>query len=372
MQIAFYAPMKSPNHPNPSGDRSFARLIVRALKKSGHEVTLASHFRSYDRYGHQWLEIAEKAKYARERAICKLTKTPPDVWFTYHLYHKAPDLIGPALSDYFGIPYVVADASYAAKQTSGPWGPGFAEAKSAILRANKLICFDPLDGAGLRHNLMCGHKLLMMAPFVRQRKITPPMRERARRRLSTALKLPVHIPWVVTVAMMREDIKAESYKLLAQCALKLRDQKWALLIAGDGTVRDKVEGWFEGFDNIRFLGTLFGSSLSELYAAGDFTAWPALKEGCSMALLEAAASGLPVLASKRPGLEQFIKNGVNGYLCQEGELTDFEYYFRLLLNDPHRCKKLGAESTHLLSKHHNLDTAATKLNWVLSQLQVGQ
>ena len=172
--------------------------------------------------------------------------------------------------------------------------------------------------------------------------------------------------------MMREDIKAESYRLLAECALKLRDQKWALLIAGDGTVRNKVEGWFKGFDNIRFLGTLFGSSLSELYAAGDFTAWPALKEGCSMALLEAAASGLPVLASKRPGLEQFIKNGANGYLCQEGELTDFEYYFRLLLNDPHHCKKLRAETTHRISKHHNLDTAATKLNWVLSQLQVGR
>ncbi len=370
MRIAFYAPMKSPDHPTPSGDRSFARLIVSALKKSGHEVTLASHFRSYDRYGQRWSAIALKAKYARARAIRKLTKKPPDVWFTYHLYHKAPDLIGPALSDYFCIPYVVADASYAAKQTSGPWAPGFAEAKSAILRANKLICFDPLDANSLCHNLMCGHKLFMMPPFVRQRKITSSMRERARQRLSTTLKLPIHIPWVVTVAMMRNDIKAESYKLLAECALKLRHQKWALLIAGDGLARKKVESWFKGLDNIRFLGTLFGSSLSELYAAGDFTAWPALKEGCSMALLEAAASGLPVLAGKRPGLEQFVQNGASGYLCQEGEITDFEYHFRLLLSDPHHCKNLSAESTHRISKHHSLGAAAKKLNWVLSQLQV--
>ena len=91
-----------------------------------------------------------------------------------------------------------------------------------------------------------------------------------------------------------------------------------------------------------------------------------------MALLEAAAAGLPVLAGKRPGLEQFIQNGANGYLCQEGEMADFEYYFRLLLNDPHHRKELGAESKHRISKNHNLDTAATKLNWVLSQLQVGR
>jgi len=44
----------------------------------------------------------------------------PALWFTYHLYHKAPDHIGPVVARQLGIPYVLAEASYAAKQARGP------------------------------------------------------------------------------------------------------------------------------------------------------------------------------------------------------------------------------------------------------------
>ena len=51
MRIAFYAPMKAPNHPSPSGDRRVAQLLWQALEAGGHEVTLASDFRAYDGAG---------------------------------------------------------------------------------------------------------------------------------------------------------------------------------------------------------------------------------------------------------------------------------------------------------------------------------
>ena len=46
LRIAFYAPLKSPDHPDPSGDRTVARLLLQALKKSGAEVKIASRFRA--------------------------------------------------------------------------------------------------------------------------------------------------------------------------------------------------------------------------------------------------------------------------------------------------------------------------------------
>ncbi|MBL8703575.1 MAG: glycosyl transferase, partial [Rhodospirillales bacterium] len=49
MRIAFYAPLKPPGHPHPSGDRRMARLLVQALRLGGHTVMLASSFRAYDR-----------------------------------------------------------------------------------------------------------------------------------------------------------------------------------------------------------------------------------------------------------------------------------------------------------------------------------
>ena len=51
MRIAFYAPLKSPDHPVPSGDRRVAQLFFAALRVAGHDAFLASRFRSYEGRG---------------------------------------------------------------------------------------------------------------------------------------------------------------------------------------------------------------------------------------------------------------------------------------------------------------------------------
>ena len=51
MRIAFYAPLKPPDHPVPSGDRRVAQLLLAALRRAGHEPVLASRFRSFEGQG---------------------------------------------------------------------------------------------------------------------------------------------------------------------------------------------------------------------------------------------------------------------------------------------------------------------------------
>ncbi len=51
LKIAFYAPLKPPDHPIPSGDRRVAQLLMSALRHAGHEVRLVSRFRSRDGLG---------------------------------------------------------------------------------------------------------------------------------------------------------------------------------------------------------------------------------------------------------------------------------------------------------------------------------
>ncbi|HJS32647.1 MAG TPA: glycosyltransferase family 1 protein, partial [Alphaproteobacteria bacterium] len=48
MRIVFYAPLKPPDHPVPSGDRRMAQLLIAACESAGHEVELAARFRSYE------------------------------------------------------------------------------------------------------------------------------------------------------------------------------------------------------------------------------------------------------------------------------------------------------------------------------------
>src|SRR3546814_18534712 len=103
MRIAFYAPLKPPTHRNPSGDRQMARLIVQALEQAGHEVTLASRFRSREAAGNELrLErLPRLGDKLAERLIRRYRRLParqrPQLWFTYHL-HSEESRVGKSVS----------------------------------------------------------------------------------------------------------------------------------------------------------------------------------------------------------------------------------------------------------------------------------
>src|SRR4051812_20938523 len=126
MRIAFYAPLKAPDHPVPSGDRTIARLLIAAMKRGGAEVEIASRIRSRlaapDEAAQQ--AIAKKGAAAAKRLIAKYRARPkrarPEAWFSYHLYYKAVDWIGPKVAEALDIPYLLAEASHAPKRAEGP------------------------------------------------------------------------------------------------------------------------------------------------------------------------------------------------------------------------------------------------------------
>jgi glycosyltransferase involved in cell wall biosynthesis len=375
MRIAFYAPMKSPRNPVPSGDRELARLIMHALRHAGHEVAIASQFRSYEGRGDPLRQQAVMSRIARAQTHCverlcfEHGGTTPDLWFTYHLYHKAPDFLGPALAERFGIPYVVADASHAGKQAAGPWAAWHRSARAAILAADRLVAFDPVDTEALRDDLGCGHKLLQLPPFTRRRAIGRAAKRQARIRLARTLKLDPLLPWIVTVAMMRDDVKSESYRLLANALKRLDGRRFVHLIVGDGDNRAGIEAAFAPFRGVRFLGQCHGKALTEAYAAADFLAWPALNEGCSMALLEAQATGLPVLAGARSGVEQFIRDGETGLLCPEGDEAGFAAGLRRMLEDVIFRRHAGKAAADHIAARHSLPAAAEALDAMLQDLR---
>src|SRR5690349_3295279 len=126
MRIAFYAPLKAPDHPVPSGDRQMGRLLMAALRSLGHEVEVVSRLRAFlptaeptAQYG---LEAEARAEIIRLSQQWR-SGISPDLWFSYHPYYKAPDLIGPDLARRFDIPYVTAEASYSGKRDREGWAP---------------------------------------------------------------------------------------------------------------------------------------------------------------------------------------------------------------------------------------------------------
>ena len=109
MRIAFYAPMKPPDHPVPSGDRRVGRLLIAAMERAGHQVEIANRFRSRDGEGdpHRQMRLARIGATRAERLLRLYGSRPaselPALWLTYHLYYKAPDWIGPRVAAGLGI-----------------------------------------------------------------------------------------------------------------------------------------------------------------------------------------------------------------------------------------------------------------------------
>src|SRR3984957_11610909 len=171
MRIAFYAPLKPPDHKVPSGDRRVARLFIEALRLAGHEPFMASRLRSFDPLGDgaRQASLAAQGSRIAERLIARWRKAPhtaPGLWFTYHLYYKAPDWVGPAVSAALGIPYVVAEASFAAKRAGGPWDKGHRAVGAALRQADRVIGLNRADREGVLPLLAHPDRWLAFPPFI--------------------------------------------------------------------------------------------------------------------------------------------------------------------------------------------------------------
>ncbi|KGX92017.1 glycosyl transferase [Pontibacillus halophilus JSM 076056 = DSM 19796] len=94
-----------------------------------------------------------------------------------------------------------------------------------------------------------------------------------------------------------------------------RDPNVRLAIVGDGPERESLELLFKGTNTV-FTGFLHGKELGEAYASADAFIFPSITETFGLVILEAMASGLPVIAAKSgPTLEQ-IQDGRTGLLFE--------------------------------------------------------
>jgi glycosyltransferase involved in cell wall biosynthesis len=335
----------------------------------GHETLIASRLRSWEGAGNdaQQQRIRRRGQALARRFVDHHRRKPPDLWFTYHLYHKAPDWIGPAVADALGIPYVVAEASLAPKQRSGLWAEGHRATASALARADQVISLSPGDIECVRPVLKGPNRLTTMLPFI---ETLEPNRAAAKRdeyrpALADSFGINSKIPWLITVAMMREGDKLNSYRSLGRALRHLDDLEWALLVVGDGPARAQVEAALGMPDRIHYLGVQRPQQICQASAAADLFCWPAINEAYGMALLEAQAAGLPVVAGSEPGVAQIVDQGRSGLLVPSGDAKAFAEATRTLLLAPERRAKMRLAALEKTTILHDISVAADRLNGII-------
>lgn len=356
-RVALYAPMKPPDHPVPSGDRRMARLFIEALERAGYAPELASTLRLYDGSGDAaWQdELRAEAEAEAGRLTETMRDDPPALWFTYHCYYKAPDILGRLVSQRLRIPYVIAEATRARKRLTGAWA-GFAhEAEAAIDAADIVLAMTAHDRFALERDRKADQRVIDFPPFLDPGP-PPDVRIESKDRAFAPLRL-------LTVAMMRKGAKMHSFARLAR-ALKHQDGAWTLDIIGDGPTRAETEALFADFgDRIRFHGEVSNSNiLRQKYETADVFVWPGVEEAYGMVYLEAQAAGLPVIAEDHPGPRAVIGQGSR--LTAVDDSAAFAQAIREVAQDP----TARQQARDYILGRHSLDAAAERLRVILGEL----
>jgi glycosyltransferase involved in cell wall biosynthesis len=371
-RLAFYAPLKSPRHGNPSGDRTIARLLLAAWRRQGADIHLASELRTRIAApgAGQQERLASRGAATAQRLIARYRQLPsterPQAWFTYHCYSKAVDWIGPAVATALDIPYLLAEASHAPKRASGIWAFNHAGAEHAIKTAERIFCLNPSDKACLAE-LIEPRRLIDLPPFLDLAAFAPapPDRKIARATIAARHGLDPRQKWLLAVGMMRPGDKLTSYRELALATATLRNPDWCLLIIGDGSARAEVEAAFATQrTRVHFLGRQEQADLPDYYAGADLMVWPAVSEAFGMALLEAQACGLPVLAGAFGGVPAIVRDGSNGQV-KTGWLAPQHApeAFGELIDHALTCDlaTIGQMARQSIERYHDIASAATIL-----------
>ncbi len=123
-----------------------------------------------------------------------------------------------------------------------------------------------------------------------------------------------------------------------------------IIAGGDGNAKEELKKHVEQLGltkKITFFGEYDHSSLLKLQQSSDIFLFPSLNEGMSNSMLEAMASGLPIIMTPTGGAQELIQEGKNGFLVRFRDTEDIAEKLEFFIQDKKLCTKMGRESRRM-------------------------
>lgn len=114
-------------------------------------------------------------------------------------------------------------------------------------------------------------------------------------------------------------------------------------------------------DKFHLLGVVRGKSKIELMEKSSLLVLPSYQEALPMAILEAMAAGLPVVATAIGGIPEVVKDGYNGFLITPGDIETLAEKLYILSSNPHLCEIMGQRSRMIAEKELDVKPYVEKL-----------
>ena len=154
-------------------------------------------------------------------------------------------------------------------------------------------------------------------------------------------------PLVGTVARLAPQ---KDHRTLVEAARLVPEAEFVLV--GDGELREELERLAEGLP-VRFLGAR--DDVPELLASFDVFALPSLYEGLCLAVIEAQAAGVPVVATPVGGIRETVVDGETGLLVPPGDPPALARAIRRLLEDRPAAEAMATEARRRVRERFSID-----------------
>jgi L-malate glycosyltransferase len=105
-----------------------------------------------------------------------------------------------------------------------------------------------------------------------------------------------------------------------------RERGMRLILLGSGSLSAQIEDFIKRHgltDAVYIPGTIVPEAIPDFYKAADVYISCTHSDGTSVSLLEAMASGLPVIVTDIPANREWVQHGVNGWLAADGDAEEF-------------------------------------------------
>jgi N-acetyl-alpha-D-glucosaminyl L-malate synthase BshA len=140
----------------------------------------------------------------------------------------------------------------------------------------------------------------------------------SKRNIRRIMNIPIDEKIIIFVGRLKA-VKGIEYLIKAMEIIQQKNGKAKLMIVGDGAEKEKLETLVDKLNlnkNVMFIGKISNEDIPKYLIMSDIFVLPSLREGFPNVILEAMASGLPIIASNVGGIPEIIKNGENGFLVE--------------------------------------------------------
>jgi glycosyltransferase involved in cell wall biosynthesis len=188
-----------------------------------------------------------------------------------------------------------------------------------------------------------------------------------RTKARATLGLPLEGPLVGCIGRL---VPIKDHELLLQAGARLLRERpdVTFVLAGDGELRDKLQERARALMGERCIFLGWVHDLPTLYAAVDVVALTSKLEGTPVALIEAAAAGKPVVATRVGGVREVVRDGETGLLVTPNDPVAVAASLQTLLDDPEGALRMGQEGTFWVAGRFSTTRLADQLTDLYREL----